>query len=150
MRYADGHKGIVLRIVPNVAKDSKFQKFVPVVYRGSCPPLFKGAVGFLEDVMFGDRDARCKASMDQIAYSKTREWALEDEFRLVIWLGHGEKDWNELAYHSDEIAEIYLGAEMDDDTREDLLKLACGVNPAIAVFQMLRDGSGRLLAKAIE
>jgi hypothetical protein len=31
--YAENHKGIALRIEPNVAKDSKFQKFEPVVYR---------------------------------------------------------------------------------------------------------------------
>jgi hypothetical protein len=59
-RYAEGHKGIVLRIAPNVADDSKFQKFAPVVYRDARPPLFNSAVDFLEDALFGDRDARCK------------------------------------------------------------------------------------------
>jgi hypothetical protein len=31
--YAENHKGIVLRIEPNIAKDSKFQRFLPVIYR---------------------------------------------------------------------------------------------------------------------
>jgi hypothetical protein len=30
--YADNHKGIALRIEPNVAKDSIFQRFRPVIY----------------------------------------------------------------------------------------------------------------------
>ena len=38
--YAQKSQGIVLRIEPNVQKDSKFQKFVPVTYQQSRPPIF--------------------------------------------------------------------------------------------------------------
>jgi hypothetical protein len=38
--YAENHKGIVLRIEPNVAKDSKFQLFRPVKYGEKRPPLW--------------------------------------------------------------------------------------------------------------
>lgn len=33
------------------------------------------------------------------------------------------KDWNTLAYHPDEIAEIYLGAKMTDEVKADFIAL---------------------------
>jgi len=39
--YAENHRGIALRIEPNVAKDSKFQLFRPVIYREKRPPLYE-------------------------------------------------------------------------------------------------------------
>ena len=46
VRYADGHQGIVLRIVPNLEKDRKFQRFAPVVYRESGPRFMKAQLAF--------------------------------------------------------------------------------------------------------
>jgi len=37
--YAQDHRGVVLRIEPNVAKDSKFQKFKPVIYQEKRPSI---------------------------------------------------------------------------------------------------------------
>jgi hypothetical protein len=46
-KYAEAHKGVVLRIVPSVKKASKFQLFRPVEYRESRPSLFEDTVDFL-------------------------------------------------------------------------------------------------------
>jgi hypothetical protein len=52
--YAENHKGIALRIEPNVAKDSKFQLFRRVEYRKARPPLYDDTLDFLADSIFGD------------------------------------------------------------------------------------------------
>ena len=41
--YAENHKGITLRIEPNLAKHSKFRLFRPVIYRETRPSLFDSA-----------------------------------------------------------------------------------------------------------
>ena len=147
VRYADDHQGIILRIVPNLEKDSKFQRFAPVVYRDARPSLYESAARFQEDSLFGDQQARLKKSLDTIIYSKTLDWQYENEYRLAIPLGHGERDWNTLLYHPDEIAEIYLGAKMTAELKTEIVGLAHAVNPHIKVFEMFHDANGQLATR---
>jgi hypothetical protein len=106
--YAKDHQGIVLRIVSNVEKDSKFQKFEAVTYRDKRPALFESTAQYMENSLFGDQDDRMKKSLHTIVYSKTLKWKEENEYRLAIPLGTGEQDWNLLPYHPDEIAQAAL------------------------------------------
>lgn len=146
-RYAEEHQGVILRIVPNLDKDSKYQKFAPVVYREARPSLYESAARFQEESLFGDQWARMKEILDTIIYSKTLEWKYESEYRLAIPLGHGEKEWNALAYHSDEIAELYLGAKMTNELRAEIVALARAVNPHIKIFEMFYDADGKFLSR---
>jgi hypothetical protein len=75
--YAENHKGIVLRIEPNVAKDSKFQCFQPVIYRDKRPPLYDDTMEFTVGALFGDLEARARAMMEKIIYAKTM-YSLEE------------------------------------------------------------------------
>jgi Protein of unknown function (DUF2971) len=146
-RYAEDHQGIVLRIVPNLEKDSKYQKFGLVIYRETRPSLFESAERFQEDGLFGDQPAIIEKSLDTIIYSKTLDWQYESEYRLAIPLGHGEKDWNTLAYHPDEITEIYLGAKMTAESKTEMIGLAQAVNSHIKIFDMFYDANGNLSAR---
>jgi hypothetical protein len=62
--YAENHQGIALRITPNVAKDSKFQRFRCVEYHASRPPLYDDTLGFLEGSLFGDPASRISLILD--------------------------------------------------------------------------------------
>jgi hypothetical protein len=137
--YADNHKGIALRIEPNVAKDSKFQRFFPVIYREKRPPLHDDALEFVAGSLFGDKDARYTAIMEKIIYSKTLDWQHEGEYRLAIPLQQGEEPWNTLPYHPEEITELYLGAAMTGEDEKDIIGRAKALNPEIAVFWATRD-----------
>jgi hypothetical protein len=88
--YAENHKGIALRIEPNFAKDSKFQLFRPIEYREKRPPLYDDTMDFIAGGLFGDQEARRKAMLEKIVYSKTLPWQHEGEYRLAIPLGKGE------------------------------------------------------------
>lgn len=142
--YAEDHKGAAVRIEPNMAKDSKFQKFEPVVYREKRPPLHDDTLEFVADGLFGDKDARHMAIMNKIIYAKTLDWQHEGEYRLAIPLAPGERPWNTLSYHPDEITELYLGAAMTDADKDDILAKAKSVNPGIAVFQAVHGAEGTI------
>ena len=142
--YAENHKGIALRIEPNVAKDSKFQKFEPVVYRAKRPPLHDDTLEFVAGSVFGDKDARSKAMMEKIIYAKTLDWQHEGEYRVAIPLRQGEDPWNTLPYHPEEVTELYLGAAMTDADKEDILGKAKAVNPGMAVFQAVLGSGGKI------
>jgi hypothetical protein len=144
--YAESHKGIALRIEPNVAKDSKFQRFQPVTYRAKRPALYDDALSFLTSSLFADQEASKREMIDKIVYSKTLEWAYESEYRLAIPLRQGEEPWDTLKFHPEEITELYLGLAMDEADKADILAKAKSLNPSIAVFQAKRGNDGKKLA----
>jgi hypothetical protein len=147
--YADKHKGVVLRIEPNVAKDSKFQRFQPVIYRDKRPPLHDDTMEFIAGSLFGNQEARIRAIMEKIVYAKTLKWQHECEYRLAIPLGQDEEPYDTLAYHPEEITEMYLGLSMDPKDRDEILAKARAVNQDIAVFQAERDASGAMVFNSI-
>ncbi len=59
--YAERHKGIALRIEPNLAKDSKFRRFQPVIYCETRPPLYTDTLEFMAESLFGDHESRGKS-----------------------------------------------------------------------------------------
>jgi hypothetical protein len=142
--YAQHHKGIALRIEANIAKDSKFQRFQPVIYREKRPPLHDDTLEFIAGGLFGDHEARIRAIMEKIIYSKTLKWQHESEYRLAIPLAQGEKPYDTLKYHPEEITELYLGSAMDKADKEDILAKTRALNPNIGVFQAKRGEGGAI------
>jgi Protein of unknown function (DUF2971) len=137
--YAENHKGIALRIEPNIAKDSKFQCFQPVIYRERRPPLYDDTMEFLAGGLFGDLEARARTVMEKIVYAKTLKWQHECEYRLAIPLGKDEEPYDTVPYHAEEITELYLGLAMKKADKDDIIAKAKTVNPDIAIFQAKRD-----------
>lgn len=143
--YAEKHRGVSLRIQPNLAKDSKFQLFRPVTYREKRPPLYEDTLEFSAGSLFGDHESRIREIIERIIYTKTLDWEHEGEYRLAIPIGENEKPWNTLPYHPEEITELYLGLEMERSDIEDIVGKARTVNRDIAIFRAKRDGDGKLV-----
>ena len=143
-KYAQEHKGICLRIEPNIAKDSKFQLFRPVVYRETRPPLYEDTLEFLEGGLFGNMEARTTECIERIIYSKTLKWQQEGEYRLACPIGENEKPWDTMPYHPEEITEVYLGCEMEPQDVEDIVGKALSVNADMEVYQAQPPSNGRI------
>jgi hypothetical protein len=142
--YAENHKSIALRIEPNLAKNSKFQLFRPVVYREKRPPLYAETLDFIAGSLFGDQELRRKAMLEKIVYSKTLEWQHECEYRLAIPVRQNEVPWNMLSYHPEEITELYLGLSMEQSDLDEIWGMARARNPRIAIFRAKRCNDGKL------
>jgi hypothetical protein len=142
--YAENHKGIALRIEPNVAKDSKFQLFRPVTYRETRPPLYDDTLEFIAQSLFGNLEQRSRAMLEKIVYSKTLKWQHEGEYRLAIPLAENEKPYDALKYHPEEIIELYLGTDMTDEDKHDVVIGAKRLNSQINVFQASREADGKM------
>lgn len=142
-RYADNHQGVGLRILPNIEKDSKFSLFRRVDYQTKRPALFDDALTYQESVLFGDHEKNNKRCIERVIYTKTLEWEYEKEYRLCIPV-IGEKDWNILSFHADEIHELYLGANMNAATKVEIVDMAKSINPKIFIFQSVRGNGGQI------
>ncbi len=133
--YADRHAGVMIRIEPNLAKDSKFKLFRPVVYRETRPPLYQDTLEFIADSLFGDLQTRVRLIVDNITYTKTLNWAHENEYRLAIPLRPNEDPWNTLPYEPEEITELYLGRAMVKTDIGCVIGFAKAINPNVAIFR---------------
>jgi hypothetical protein len=142
--YAGNHKGIALRIEPNLAKNSKFQRFRPVIYREKRPTLYDNTHEFMAGSLFGDFETRLRAMVERIVYTKTLKWSHESEYRLEIPLRKNEEPWNTDPYHPEEITELYLGLAMEKTDADRIVGMALAVNPNIAIFRVKRGPDGRL------
>lgn len=142
--YAEDHKGVMLRIEPNVAKNSIFQSFRPVEYREKRPPLHDNTLDFIAKSLFGDQLAWRQKILDKIIYTKTLRWQHEAEYRLAIPLRKGERPWNVLDYHPEEVTELYLGLAMTNEDKDEIIATAKDRNPNISIFQAERDGKQKL------
>jgi len=142
--YAENHKGITLRIEPNLAKDSKFQRFRPVIYREKRPSLYENTDEFIASSLFGHSETRKRAIVEKIVYTKTLKWAHEGEYRLEIPLRKNERPWNTDPYHPEEITELYIGLAMEQADADRIVGMALAVNPNIAIFRVKRESDGSL------
>ena len=143
-KYADNHKGIALRIEPNLAKDSKFQLVRPVIYREKRPPLYDDTLEFVAQSLFGNQETNRMAMVEKIIYAKTLEWEYECEYRLAIPMRQSEEPWNTDPYHPEEITELYLGLAMEKADRDSICSAARAVNRDIAIFAAKRNPDGKL------
>ena len=143
--YAEKHKGVALRIQPNLAKDSKFQLFRPVMYQEKRPPLYEDTLEFIAGAFFGDRNARIKEIVERIIYTKTLAWQHEGEYRLAIPIGKDQPPWNTDPYYPEEITELYLGLEMGRSDIDDIVGKAGDINPDITIYRANRDCGRKLV-----
>lgn len=143
--YAEKHKGVSLRIQPNLARDSKFKLFRPVIYREKRPPLYEDTLEFIAGSLFGDHETRIKEIVERIIYTKTLDWRHESEYRLAIPISQDENHGITLPYHPEEVTELYLGLEIEKSDIEDIIGKARIVNRDIAIFRAKRDGGGKLV-----
>ena len=104
---------------------------------------------FAKESLFGDQTARARAILDRIIYAKIKDYAFEHEYRLAIPLGEEEEGYRTLAYHPEEVTELYLGSSITLEDKADILAKAKAVNPKIKVFQAKRAKSGEISIEAI-
>ncbi|MEQ1789713.1 MAG: DUF2971 domain-containing protein [Rickettsiales bacterium] len=143
--YAEKGQGIAIRIAPSqdASKDSKFKLFKEVKYKEVRPALFSNTLSFIEDSLFANEEDKILKAMDNIIYTKTKEWEYEGEYRLATPVYPCE-NWETMTFHPEEISELYLGANISDTSRVKFITLAKSINQNILVFQTNSNSDGRL------
>jgi hypothetical protein len=102
--------------------------------------FYDDPVSFLEAGLFENQDERGNALLDKVVYAKTIEWEYEQEQRLAIPI-IDEANWNVMPFHSEEISEAFLGANMTDDVKREIVILAVALNPEITIFQAVKGST---------
>lgn len=134
--YAEHHKGAVFGFRANHEKDSKFILAQAVIYSSERPIFYKTPREYLEATAFGNTLDFLRKKTNEIIYTKSPEWAYEQECRLAIpdIIPEG-KNWSTLGFHAEELSEVYLGNRMPENAKLDIILLATALNPDVKIFQ---------------
>jgi len=117
--YADKYRGIVLELLCRDDLDSPWLIAEPVQYPTARPSLLDKA-GWGK-VLVLDQQNAVKYIMHESSYTKTPDWAYEQEWRVVSFKRRGEcGEYTDYKFHPLELGGIYLGPEISREDRDDI------------------------------
>lgn len=130
--YADKHRGVVIGLKPDKGKDSVLTQMRPVTYTTRRPDFFKPHDSEASSYQFAEN------ALYEVLYSKSPEWAYEQELRLAIpqTIMPG-KTMYLMNLHPTEVVELYLGIRMDSESAagKEIIELARSLNSEIKIYQ---------------
>ena len=134
--YAHRYAGVVIEFRCNEHTDSPWLFARPVDYPEGKPAVYT-AEGWAELLVL-DTNVAVRRLLDIAMYTKSRDWAYENEWRIVTFkrpndYGH----FTDYPFHADDLAAIYLGPLMSDDDKREVLKLLVAFPHARALFVSL-------------
>ena len=120
--YADHYAGVVIELRCNEHTDSPWLVARPVDYPKDKPAVYT-AEG-LAELLALDTNAAVRRLLDIATYTKSRDWAYENEWRIVTFKRpYDSGHFTDYPFHADDLAAIYLGPLISDGDRRELLKL---------------------------
>lgn len=133
--YADKHRGLVIGLKPNIEEGSALMHMRPVTYTENRP-------NFIESTRSNEIGKSpielAEEAFYRVFYSKSTEWAYEQELRLAIpsVIPPGEKKYL-MNLCSNEVAVVYLGCRLlkDSDKGQHIITMAKTLNPEVKIFQ---------------
>jgi hypothetical protein len=128
--YADCHKGAVLRFTTLEASSWALAR--PVTYQQKMPLLFDHdqLLKFLIGGVEMDKDRFFNGSI----FTKSIDWRYEKEWR-VVWHGKKAMDFEDTKFNPVELSGIYLGCRAEQDSGDEVVRLARKINGGVEVFR---------------
>lgn len=136
--YANNHTGTVLGFVNAADIDSPYKLARPISYVDEFPNLFTDEE--LADLLSGGGYSDYRRILDSIIYTKHKKWEYEDEWRLCSGEGREKAaTYEDVEFHSGELACVALGINMDADDREEIVQLTRSTFPNCKVYDVAID-----------
>jgi hypothetical protein len=138
--YAAKHTGVVLRIVPDAAKDSMFLVCKQVTYSKERPLLYRTAQDMVRRAFRMTGEESGADMLNSIVFTKSIEWEYERELRLAIpTLIKEGQSFEILKFGNNELTEVYFGCRISPSDRDEIAALAKALNPDVTLYQARTD-----------
>ncbi|AVA23039.1 MULTISPECIES: DUF2971 domain-containing protein [unclassified Rhizobium] len=121
--YADSHKGVILRFRSIPAFDSPYGAARPIEYVDQVPPLVSEIQ--LADIFAGVGTLDRAGILDRAVYTKSTEWAYEEEWRLNSGGGRRPGElFEDVPFGRNELDGLIFGLRTSADDRAELTALS--------------------------
>jgi hypothetical protein len=132
--YADGHQGLVLRFRNIPELDSPYSMARPVQYVENMPVLMDD--DFLSDMMSGRVSFDVQSIMDRLMYTKSSEWAYENEWRICSGVGRDpDASHEDCPFDARELDAVVFGCRMNENNKTEIVALARDLYPHAELLQ---------------
>ncbi len=137
--YAEQHKGVVLRFDCCAKRDNIFRAATPVKYVSETPTLGTRQQWF-EYMKTGNSNLDAPSIYTDLVSAKSSEWEYECEHRIVVPVPAAKgRAHCTFGLHPDDVSEVYLGCQMGDDEKRDLIQLARARHPTAKIFLAIKS-----------
>lgn len=135
--YADSHRGVVLRFRSIPALDTPYGLAKPINYVHAVPPLVSEQE--LADIFAGAGTFEKAGIVDRAIYTKSSEWAYEEEWRLSSGGGRRPGElFEDVPFGWNELDGLIFGLRTSDENRDALGTLARQY-PNVQIFAATRE-----------
>lgn len=146
--YADGYRGVVIELLCSDELDSGWLVAKKVNY-SNVPPKTCTAEGMAE-LLSMDNQHAVKYLIDTLSFIKTMDWSQEREWRISSFKRKTENGLSsDYKFHEREIGNIYLGPEMEEAKRQEIIELS-KVYPNAKVFNTSIGDNMKFIFRPIE
>jgi hypothetical protein len=119
--YAQHHTGAVLAFVCVPERDSLWGAAQPVQYPRYMPRLMTEQQ--FTDHLSGDFSLKTTITLQNMIFTKAEEWSYEKEWRVALPGTNPADHWQDIKFHPLELAGIYLGCNMSQAAKTELVGL---------------------------
>jgi hypothetical protein len=125
--YAQNHTGAVIKFLALPEVDSPLIVAQPVQYTIRMPRReFASMLDFQKSLT---------ETVELITLTKSDVWAYEKEWRIVAGLRDKTQSYEILSYAPEKVGAVYLGCEMTDDDKQELIGIARRLYPQAKLYQ---------------
>ena len=109
-----------------------------VIYQDG-PPEIASSTAWAECVLFGGEGQHSSLFIDSM-YTKTEEWAYEEEWRVVsVKRPHETGTYGDYNFNKKELAAVYFGSECNPDDQSQILTILAEEYPQAETYKAYLD-----------
>jgi hypothetical protein len=133
--YAEAHQGLVLRFRNIPELDSPYRMARPIQYLENMPVLMDDE--FISDMLSGRISFDPASIMNRLIYTKSSDWAYENEWRIFSGGGRNrDAPYEDCPFGARELDAVIFGCRMSGENKNELIALARNLYPHTQFFQM--------------
>ena len=135
--YSNNHTGVVLRFKSIPTIDSPYGMAKPMNYVSELPSFYE--LDEVINLLTGVSDTDHKKVIDKIIYTKSEDYAYEEEWRVSLGTGRNiSVPFEDLNFHKSELDGVILGLKTNKDDSASLQSLAKNY-PMIEMMKIARS-----------
>ena len=137
--YAEGQSGVALEFSIPHATDSPLKLAKPIVYVDNPPNIMSKEQ--MASFLSGGQNLDVKVMLDLFVYTKNRDWAYENEWRINAFDGRNkDAAFEDVSFYPQELVAVNFGCNTSEEHIALFGELAININPSVKFFKACKDG----------
>lgn len=137
--YAEGQSGVALEFSIPPETDSPLKLAKQIVYVDNPPNILSKEQ--MASFLSGGQNLDVKVMLDLFVYTKNKDWAYENEWRINAFDGRNrDAAFEDVSFYPQELVAVNFGCNTSEEDIVLFGELAININPSVKFFKARKDG----------